>query len=100
VGAWRPLDLRAHLDADLPPVRADAAALQLILRNLVENSVRHSRVAPVSVRLTASRDGPFVVLEYQDNGKGVAAGTGRSGGWFGRGALRTAPGSDCTWCAV
>ena len=80
------LDLRAHLDADLPPAHGDAAALQLILRNLVENSVRHSRVTPVSVRLTASRDGPFVVLEYQDNGKGVAAGTGRLGRLFGRGA--------------
>jgi signal transduction histidine kinase len=80
------LDLRAHLDADLPPVQADAAALQLILRNLVENSVRHSRVAPVSVRFTASRHGRFVVLEYQDNGLGVATGTGRLGRLFGRGA--------------
>jgi signal transduction histidine kinase len=80
------LDLRAHLDADLPPVQADAAALQLILRNLVENSVRHSRVAPVSVRFTSSRHGGFVVLEYQDNGLGVAAGTGRLGRLFGRGA--------------
>ncbi len=79
------LDLRAHLDAQLPPVQADAAALQLILRNLVENSVRHSRVTPVSVRFTASRHGRFVVLEYQDNGQGVAAGTGRLGRLFGRG---------------
>jgi len=79
------LDLRAHLDADLPPVQADAAALQLILRNLVENSVRHSRVTPVSVRFTASRHGRFVVLEYQDNGLGVAPGTGRLGRLFGRG---------------
>jgi signal transduction histidine kinase len=80
------LDVRAHLDADLPPVRGDALALQLILRNLVENSVRHSRVSPVSVRLTASNKGAFVVLEYQDNGRGVAAGTGRLGRLFGRGA--------------
>ena len=79
------LDIRAHLDADLPPVQADAAALQLILRNLVENSVRHSQVNPVSVRLTASRQDRFVVLEYQDNGRGVAAGTGRLGRLFGRG---------------
>ncbi|MGA2860590.1 MAG: sensor histidine kinase [Steroidobacteraceae bacterium] len=80
------LDLRAYLDANLPPVQADAAALQLILRNLVENSVRHSRVSPVSVRVTASRQGRFVVLEYQDNGRGVPAGTGRLGRLFGRGA--------------
>src|SRR5580698_1784339 len=79
------LNLRAHLDASLPPVQADAAALQLILRNLVENSVRHSRVSPVSVRLTAARQGRYVVLEYQDNGRGVAAGTGRLGRLFGRG---------------
>jgi signal transduction histidine kinase len=80
------LDLRAHLDANLPPVEADAAALQLILRNLVENSVRHSCITPVSVRLTAARQGRYVVLEYQDNGRGVAAGTGRLGRLFGRGA--------------
>ena len=80
------LDLRAHLDADLPPVQGDTAALQLIVRNLVENSVRHSQVNPVSVRLTASRQGRYVVLEYQDNGHGVPAGTGRLGRLFGRGA--------------
>jgi signal transduction histidine kinase len=80
------LDLRAHVDAGLPPVQADAGALQLILRNLVENSVRHSQLSPVSVRLTAARQGRFVVLEYQDNGQGVAAGTGRLGRLFGRGA--------------
>ncbi|MFI4867536.1 MAG: sensor histidine kinase [Steroidobacterales bacterium] len=80
------LDLRAHLAPELPPVRADAAALQLIVRNLVENSVRHSGVSPVSVRLTAATRGNFVVLEYQDNGHGVAPGTGRLGRLFGRGA--------------
>jgi signal transduction histidine kinase len=86
------LDLRAHVDADLPPVQADAAALQLILRNLVENSVRHSQVNPVSVRLTASKQGRLVALEYQDNGRGVAAGTGRLGRLFGRGAASSGAG--------
>ena len=33
--------------------RPTPRALQMILRNLVENSVRHARVKPVSVRLTA-----------------------------------------------
>jgi signal transduction histidine kinase len=80
------VDVRAHVEPDLPPVQADAAALQLILRNLVENSVRHSQIDPVSVRLTASRRPQFVVLEYQDNGRGVAAGTGPLGRLFGRGS--------------
>lgn len=80
------LDLRAHLAASLPPVQADAGALQMILRNLVENSVRHSHADPVSVRLTAAVRALWVVLEYQDNGQGVAAGSGRLGRLFGRGA--------------
>jgi signal transduction histidine kinase len=79
------LDLRADVAAALPPVQADAAALQMILRNLVDNSVRHARVELVSVRLTASLRAGRLVLEYQDNGLGLAAGTGPLGRLFGRG---------------
>jgi signal transduction histidine kinase len=78
------LDLKAHIPENLPAVAADAAALQMVLRNLVENSVRHGRVEPVRVRLTATERDGQVVLEYQDNGVGTAeiAGLGRL---FGRG---------------
>ncbi|HEY6451193.1 MAG TPA: HAMP domain-containing sensor histidine kinase [Steroidobacteraceae bacterium] len=86
------LDLLAHVDAALPPIQADAGGLQMILRNLVENSVRHARTDPVSVRLTASVRGAEVVLEYQDNGRGVPAGTGRLGRLFGRGPSSTGAG--------
>jgi signal transduction histidine kinase len=79
------LELRAHVDAGLPPIQADAGALQMILRNLIENSVRHSGINPVRVRLTASQRDARVVLEYQDNGQGVPPGTGRLGRLFGRG---------------
>ena len=79
------LDLRTHLDPGLPPIQADTGALQMILRNLVENSVRHARVNPVNVRLTAAARGAQLVLEYQDNGQGVDAGAGRLGRLFGRG---------------
>jgi signal transduction histidine kinase len=80
------LDLRAHVDGSLPPVLADSGALQMILRNLVENSVRHSGATPVSVRLTAARRGDYVVLEYQDNGVGLSGSTPRLGRLFARGA--------------
>jgi signal transduction histidine kinase len=80
------LDLRAHVDAGVPPIQADAGALQMILRNLIENSVRHAHMDPVKVRLTAAQRGDRVVLEYQDNGRGVPPGTGRLGRLFGRGA--------------
>ena len=49
--------VRVHLDESLPPILADAAAVQVILRNLVENSVRHAGLERVQVRLTARRDG-------------------------------------------
>jgi signal transduction histidine kinase len=79
------LQVSAQVEPDLPPVQADAAALQLILRNLLENSVRHSQIDPVSVRLNATRQANFVRLEYQDNGHGVAAGSGALGRLFARG---------------
>jgi signal transduction histidine kinase len=81
------LDLRAHVDGSVPPVFADSGALQMILRNLVENSVRHSGATPVSVRLTAAQRGDYVVLEYQDNGKGLTGPAApRLGRLFARGA--------------
>lgn len=79
------LDLQAQIDPALPPVLADAAALSMILRNLVENSVRHARVEPVRVQLTATARGEQLLLAYSDNGRGVASGTGRLGRLFGRG---------------
>jgi signal transduction histidine kinase len=79
------LDLQARIDPTLPPVQADAAALTMILRNLVENSVRHARIEPVQVRLTAAARGEQLLLAYADNGQGVAPGTGRLGRLFGRG---------------
>jgi signal transduction histidine kinase len=79
------LDLRAHVDGSVPAVFADAGALQMILRNLVENSVRHSGATPVSVRLTAAQRGDYVVLEYQDNGNGLPGPSPRLGKLFARG---------------
>lgn len=79
------LDLRSSFTAALPPVQADAGALTMVLRNLIENSVRHGDVRPVSVNLAASLRGDRVLLEYSDNGRGVAPGTGRLGRLFGRG---------------
>lgn len=86
------LDLRTHVDGSVPPVFADAGALQMILRNLVENSVRHSGHTPVSVRLTAALRGDYVVLEYQDNGNGLSGPLPRLGKLFARGAKSSGAG--------
>lgn len=79
------LELQSSFAAGVPPVLADAGALTMVLRNLIENSVRHGGVQPVGVQLAASaRDGRVLVV-YEDNGHGVAPGTGRLGRLFGRG---------------
>ena len=77
------LDLQ--LDPTLPPVQADAAALQMILRNLIDNSVRHSRRDPVKVRIHALPRGERVAVDYEDNGVGVERSSGRLGHLFARG---------------
>ena len=79
------LEVRVHLDDSLPPILADAAAVQMILRNLVENSVRHARLERVQVRLTARGLGDQVLLEYHDNGAGTAVQGRELGRLFGRG---------------
>jgi signal transduction histidine kinase len=80
------LDLLVHVNESLPPILADAGAVQMILRNLIENSVRHSGQNPVRVRLTASERDAGVVLEYHDNGRGLSGDTHRYGRLFGRGS--------------
>ena len=80
------LQLTVELAADLPPVLADAAALHMILRNLVENSVRHAQRECVQVRLRAHAQGQQVLLEYRDDGAGTAVRAQQLGRLFGRGA--------------
>ncbi len=79
------LAIKVQLDEGLPPILADASAVQMILRNLVENSVRHARLDQVQLKLAARRRGSQVLLEYQDNGAGTAVPGRDLGRVFGRG---------------
>ncbi len=49
-------------------ILADPAALQIILRNLLENSVRHCRADRVTVTLTDDAQGDWVTLTVADDG--------------------------------
>jgi signal transduction histidine kinase len=80
------LDLRVQLDDALPPIQADAAAVQMIMRNLVENSVHHAQLERVQVQVTARAHGSQVILEYRDNGAGTGVQVRELGRLFGRGA--------------
>jgi signal transduction histidine kinase len=78
--------LIVELAPDLPPILADAAAVQMILRNLVENSVRHAQRERVQVHLAAQARGERVVLDYRDDGAGTAVRAQQLGRLFDRGA--------------
>ncbi len=79
------VQLDLQIEPALPPVQADAAALQMILRNLIDNSVRHSRRDPVRVRIRAQSHGERVALDYEDNGVGIERSAARLGHLFARG---------------
>jgi two-component system, OmpR family, sensor histidine kinase KdpD len=62
-------EFKFALDPDLPLVRADAAQLERAFANLLDNSVRHARGHPVSVRARAV--GHRVRVRIVDRGPGI-----------------------------
>jgi two-component system LytT family sensor kinase len=66
--------LTVHVDADA--LARQALVPTLICQPLVENAVRHGasrRSGPVSVTVSARRDGAALVLEVRDTGRGLGA---------------------------
>lgn len=66
------VQLQAAVPADLPAVRADADRLEQVLLNLLDNAVRFSPPG-AAVRITASRQGGYVVVQVHDQGPGIPA---------------------------
>jgi signal transduction histidine kinase len=62
------LEVRSQLD-DIT-VQADPTAIQVILKNLLENSIRHSRKSKVVVTLATESQSGRVALRFQDDGEG------------------------------
>ena len=52
-------------------VHADSHALHIILKNLLENSLRHSKKEKVQVNLNLEKKPGWIILHYRDNGVGV-----------------------------
>jgi signal transduction histidine kinase len=65
---WKPTGVELKLDVpDELEIEADPGCLQVILRNLVENSVRHSAKVPLAISLGFE---PPRTLTFRDNGNG------------------------------
>jgi two-component system sensor histidine kinase KdpD len=63
-------EVRLSVAGDLPLVRADAAQLERVFANLIENAARHGGDAPIIVR--AGRRGSWVAVLVVDQGPGIA----------------------------
>ena len=68
----RGFTVETDMPVDLPLVRADRAAMELALDNLVDNAIRYSGDHR-SIRLTARHDESLVFLEVRDHGVGIPA---------------------------
>jgi len=58
----------------MPPLVTDRVAIEQILSNLVENAIKYrhpDRTSNITAR--ARREGPRVIIEIEDNGRGIAA---------------------------
>ncbi|MFG6439651.1 ATP-binding protein [Roseateles sp. LKC17W] len=60
-----------HIEAGLPRLKLDSLRVQLCLRNLVQNALRHNDAAQGEVQLTLARAGDGVRLTVRDFGPGV-----------------------------
>jgi signal transduction histidine kinase len=60
-----------HIEPGLPPLRLDRLRVQLCLRNLVQNALRHNDATRGPVQLSLARDGSGVRLTVRDFGPGV-----------------------------
>ncbi|HXH29779.1 MAG TPA: HAMP domain-containing sensor histidine kinase [Bacteriovoracaceae bacterium] len=63
-----PLTLTLLIDADASEVLADELALNMIFRNLFENTFRHNKTSS-KIEISARREGPQVVIHFDDHGE-------------------------------
>lgn len=71
-GQGNPESIRLALDAELPTVDADAAQLERVFANLLENAVRYGDGRPVQVRSRAVSGN--IVVRVVDQGPGIPEG--------------------------
>jgi signal transduction histidine kinase len=65
------IDLRGHIDPDIPPLRQDVTKLQQILQNLLSNAIKFTPEGG-RVALKAEVDSGYVILTATDTGVGIA----------------------------
>jgi signal transduction histidine kinase len=69
---WSDARLDLQLDERIGPVPVDPMRVRLLLRNLIDNALRHSAGAPTPPVVTLTRDAGLLQLSVRDFGAGVA----------------------------
>jgi signal transduction histidine kinase len=66
------LGAEIEIAPDLPPVISDRLALEQIFSNLMENALKYLKPGrPGHIVINGRRQGPQVVYEVRDNGRGI-----------------------------
>lgn len=67
----RPKGFKVEIDGVWPCLETLAAPLDLVLRNLVENAIKHHDLQHGTVRLSAREAPPYLAIEVSDDGPGI-----------------------------
>jgi signal transduction histidine kinase len=64
------LQLRVHLQENLPPIYVDGLRLEQIMMNLIDNAIRYTDHGWVGIRIEQARSGDLMII-IEDSGKGI-----------------------------
>lgn len=73
-------------DTEGVQILADQVAIQVIFKNLLENSVRHSKRSPLEIQIQSQQRGDGLCLVFRDNGHGFHGKSKDLGKLFEKGA--------------
>lgn len=80
------IDIEPLRTDDVPLVLADPSALQIIFRNLVENTARHARTERARAHVRLERHAEEVCVSFADDGAGFTEDAAKLGSLFFRGS--------------
>ena len=78
-------EIKINLKAEDVVVSADQNALNVIFKNLIENSFRHSGVQNPEVEISVNSSGDHLKVVYSDNGKGLQLDSKKLGKLYAKG---------------
>jgi len=84
-GSALEVELQQANDADEALVLADRNALKVIVRNLVENTLRHAQATPARAHIAIAGEPSTVTVSFADQGRGFSGDTLQLGTLFFRG---------------